>query len=91
MAKQTFPEELLKRHPDLAKNEIKAIARIFINSKNNRLRNAYIVDFIIPNLGRFKSHGNKVVRRKKKIMLKDKMRKRVAHRKKTLTKEYLLF
>lgn len=89
--RKQFPQELLDKHPDLTKNEIKAIARLVLSSRANRVSRAYIVDFKIPNLGRFKSHGNKSVRRKKGVLRADKKRKRELQRRKELTKDYLLW
>jgi hypothetical protein len=86
-----FPQKLLDKHPDLTKNEIRAIAKIILNSRANRLRMAYIVDITIPYLGRFKSHGNKTVRRRKKTLASDRKRKREKQLIKQTSKEYLLW
>ena len=89
--RQKFNTKLLELHPDLTRNEIRAIVKVILNSRANKLRQAYIVDFKIPYLGQFKSHGNKMVRRKTKTLAADRKRKRPLQRKKQLTKEKLLF
>jgi hypothetical protein len=88
---QIFPQQLLDKHPDLTKKEIRAIAKIILNSRANKLRMAYIVDFRVPFLGRFRSHGNKTVRRKTKALAADRKRKKELTIKKQNTKEYLLW
>ena len=86
-----IPQALLDRHPDLTKKEIRAIAKMILNSRANKLRMAYIVDFKVEFLGRFKSHGNKTVRRRKKALTADRKRKRIKQLIKQESKENLLW
>lgn len=84
-------QRLLDKHPELSKREINLIARTIIISRADRLRTSYIVNICVPNLGRFRSHASKKVRRRTKTLSADRKRKRVLQKQKELTKEYLLW
>jgi len=86
-----FPQKLLDKHPDLTKNQIKAIAKVVLNSRSNRTRVAYILDFTIPYLGRFWTRSNKTVRRKRKALSADRKRKKLIQIEKQMSKEKLLW
>lgn len=86
-----LPQELLDKHPDLTWKEIKSIVAEYLKRYGFKVRNSYIVDFTIPQIGRFHSHGNRVVRRVGKYRLADKKRKKEKQRKKEFSKEHLLW
>lgn len=86
-----IPTQLLTLNPTLNLKEIRAIVNVIWNSRKNRVRQAYILDINLPNLGRFKSRGNKRYKRKKKRLKKDVKRKREQARQKELTRDNLLW
>jgi hypothetical protein len=89
--RQKIPQKLLDKHPDLTKKEIMAIVRTILIKRSNKVSRAYILDFKVPGLGRFRTHANKVVKRKNKTMSADRKRKRELQKKIELTKERLLW
>ena len=89
--RRKIPQELLDRHPDLTRREIIALSTLFLSSRNKRVRQGYILDFKIPYLGRFKSHGNKKTRRMKGTIKADRKRKRELAIIKQFKKENLLW
>lgn len=86
-----IPQKLLDKHPDLTKNEIKLIARTIIIGRADKIRNAYIVNFTVLGMGKFRSHARKKNRRWKKGLTKDRKRKRELTIKKQMSRESLLF
>lgn len=86
-----IPQKLLDKHPNLTKKEIKIIAGMILTNRADKLRRAYIVDFYVTYIGRFRTHGLKKVRRYNKNKLKDKKRKRVKQIEKQFKKENLLW
>lgn len=86
-----IPEKLLQLHPDLTKNEIRIIIRTILNSKSAKLKSSHIVDFTMPLIGRFKTHGLKKVKRRKADQARDRKKKRIKYNKLLMTKEKLLW
>lgn len=84
----TISEAMLKAHPKLTKNEIRAIVKVIWNCKSAKLKTGRVVDFTIPHFGRCKSHGNK---KKNKYRIQDKKKKRKQRFLKSLEKNVLLF
>ena len=56
-----------------------------------KLRTSHIISFIVPKLGKFKSHGNKKVKRYRRDLVKDRKKKKLKYEKKLMTKEKLLW
>lgn len=44
-----------------------------------KLRTSHIIDFIVPYIGKFKSHGNKKVKRYQSDLKKDREKKRIKY------------
>lgn len=86
-----IPAHLLKLNPDLSENEIRTIIKMILNHKTSKLKSSHIVNFKMPLVGRFKTHGNKKVKRYKKELTKDRRKKRIKYRKQQTTKEKLLW
>lgn len=86
-----IPPELIARHPNLTMHEIRAIITEMIKTKGIMIRKSNIFDFKLPKVGRIKSHGNKKHKYSKKLMAKDRKRKRLEFLKLSLTPEKLLF
>lgn len=86
-----IPNELLILNPKYNKKEIRTVLNVFLNSRRNRMRQAYIFDIRIPGLGRMRSHGNKTHKFKKKVLAYDKKRKRSETKENDLKKENLLW
>lgn len=86
-----IPVELLQLNPNLSIREIRAIIMTVLKSRNNIIRQSHIFRIVIPYLGTFKSRGNKVPKRRKKTLIKDKKRKREKYRKEELLRDNLLF
>jgi len=84
----TISEAMIKAHPKLSKNEIRAIVKVIWNCKSSKLKTGRVVDFTIPHFGRVKSHGNK---KKNKYRIHDKKKKRKQRFMKSLEKNNLLF
>lgn len=84
-------QKILDKHPDLTWNEIKFIANQILKSKRNRIRQGYIIDFRIPGLGTFRTHGNRKVKRMTEVMKRDRKRKRLKYRELGLTRKKLLY
>jgi hypothetical protein len=89
--KNPLPQELLDRHPDLTEKDIKLIKRMVLDSYSRRVRQANILDVTISHVGNIRTHGNRVKRYAKKTRATDKKRKREEQKKKSLTKENLLW
>ena len=89
--KSTLPPKLLERHPDLHSSQIRWIGRQILRARSNKLRGAYILDFIVPHVGRFHTHRNKKRRKYKDYLKADRARKQELQRQKELTKTYLLY
>lgn len=70
------PPKLLLLNPNWNEKELRAVIRVILKSKSMKLRTAQIVDFTVPYLGRFKSHGNKKLKRDKLYREKDRIKKR---------------
>jgi len=86
-----IPQKLLDLHPDLTKKEIKMIASMILASRADKIRRAYILDFTVMCLGRFRTHRAKKVKRYKKNKVKDKKRKKQQQLIKESTINYLLW
>lgn len=86
--KLELTNELLIKHPNLTRSEMRLILRTIWNTKSSKLKRGYIVDFTIPHFGRIKSHGNK---KKKTYHAADRKAKRKTYSKKLMEKEKLLF
>ena len=84
-------QKLLDKHPDLNKKEIKIIANMILASRADKLRRAYIVNFYLTFVGKFRTHASKKNRRYNKNKVKDRIRKRKLRDIKEQSKEYLLF
>lgn len=84
-------QKLLNKYPDLNAKQIKMIANMVLAARAGKLRGAYIVRFSVPYLGLFRSHASKKVRRYNKNKVKDRKRKKIESKNKSLTKEKLLF
>lgn len=92
MAKRLkIPNELLILNPSLRLKEIRTILNVILGSRRNRMRQAYIFDIRLPNLGRIKSNGNKVHKFSKKVLTRDKKRKKAEYITKSLSKDKLLW
>lgn len=90
-SKNPLPQSLLDRHPDLTEKDIKLIRKMILDSYSRRVRQANIIDIVLPHLGRFKTHGNRIKKYAKKTRKADKKRKREEQKKKLMTIESLLF
>lgn len=92
MAKRLkIPDELLILNPQFNKKELRTIINTILNSRRNRMRQAYIFDIRLPALGRIRSNGNKVHKFNKKVLTRDKKRKRIESKENDLKKENLLW
>lgn len=86
-----IPPKLLLLFPTMTENELRTIIKAVLNRKSMKLRTSHIVSFNVPNLGKFKSHGNKKVKRYRKDLLKDRKKKRIKYDKLLMTKQKLLW
>ena len=86
-----IPPKLEYKYPSLRRKELRLVLTMIIKSINMRLRKAYIVDFKVRGLGTFKSHGNRKKKNFKKLLIKDKLRKRKKQEEKENLKENLLW
>lgn len=77
--------------PHLTIHEIRAIVNVVLKSKKNRLRNAYILDITIPNIGQLRSWKGKLPKSRKNVRKKDRKRNNAKNKLKSYTKEKLLF
>lgn len=82
---------LLQLHPNLTKEQIRAVVNTVWKCKSNKLRQAYIFRVTLTNIGTLRSVANKKPKHRKNTMKKDRKRKREEKRKKDLTTESLLF
>lgn len=83
-----IPDTLLQLHPNLSKNQIRAIVKTIWNYKSAKLKTGHVIDFKIVHFGRIKSHGNK---KKKKYLSTDRRKKKRKYNRLLMTKEKLLF
>lgn len=86
-----IPTELCILNPNLTIHEIRAIVNVVLKSKKNRLRNAYILDITIPNIGQLRSWKGKLPKSRKNVRKKDRKRNNAKNKLKSYTKEKLLF
>lgn len=86
-----IPPELIARHPNLTLHEIRMIITEVIKSKGIMIRKSNIFDFKLPKVGRIKSHGNKKHKYSKKLMAKDRKRKKKELIKLSFTPKKLLY
>ena len=91
MPRLQIPTKLLLLNPDLNEKELRCIIRVILNSKSMKLRTSHILNFTVPHLGRFKTHGGKKVKRYKKDLVKDRKKKKNKYDKLLMTKERLLW
>jgi len=92
MAKRLkIPDELLVLNPTLKIKEIRTVLNVILNSRRNRMRQAYIFDIRLPNLGRIRSNGNKVHKFNKKVLTRDRKRKKLEVRENSLKHNNLLW
>lgn len=70
------PPKLLLLFPTLSENELRTMIRTVLKRKDMKLRTSHIVDFNVPYLGKFKSHGNKKVKRYQRQLIKDREKKK---------------
>lgn len=71
-----IPKEVLDLNPGLTIHEIRALVQVIWKSKGNRLRQSHIFKVKLPKLGVLRSRGNKRVKRRQKVLKKDRERKR---------------
>ena len=71
-----IPPILLLLFPNHTENELRTVIRTIWNRKSMKLRTSHIVDFNVPYLGKFKSHGNKKVKRYQRQLIKDREKKK---------------
>ena len=83
-----IPDTLLKKYPNLSKNELRSIIAMVLRYKSYKLKTSILVDFKVPHLGRIKTHGNK---KNKKYLIADRKKKKKNYDQMLLTKEKLLF
>lgn len=86
-----IPPKLLLLHPKFTENELRTIIKTILKSKSMKLRTSHIINFTVPYLGRFKSHGNKKVKRYRRDLTKDRKKKKLLYEQKLNTKEKLLW
>jgi len=86
-----IPDQLLVLNPKFNIKEIRTILNVILNSRRNRMRQAYIFDIRLPNLGRIRSRANKVHKHSKKTLTRDRTRKRREAKEKDLNKTNLLW
>ena len=86
-----IPDELLVLNPTLNKKELRTILNVILNSRRNRMRQAYIFDIRLPSLGRLRSNGNKVHKHNKKTLSRDRKRKRIETKTNDLKRVNLLW
>lgn len=84
-------KELLDKHPDLTKKDIKLIATVILGVRADKIRRGYILDFFVPSIGQFRTYRTKKVKRYNKNKVKDRKRKREQQFKKEMSKVYLLY
>jgi hypothetical protein len=71
-----IPPKLLLLNPLLSENELRTIIRSVLKRKDMKLRTSHLMDFNVPYIGKFKSHGNKKVKRYKSDLIKDREKKK---------------
>lgn len=74
-----IPHKLLLLFPTLSENELRTVIKTVLKRKDMKLRTSHIVDFNVPYLGKFKSHGNKKVKRYQRQLIKDREKKRIKY------------
>ena len=90
-SKNPLPEALLFKHPNLSDKHLKLIRSSILFARGRKLRGSWILDFIIPHLGRFKTHGGRIKSWSNKNKVIDRKRKKELTRQKQFTKENLLW
>lgn len=91
MPKIKIPGKLLLLNPSFTEKELRLIIYSILKAKTKKLLSSHIVDFKIPALGRFKSHGGKKVKRYQKYLRKDRKKKKLKYEKILMSKEKLLW
>ena len=84
-------DKVMALNPEFTKKELRSIIRIVLNHKTSKLKSSHIVNFVIPHLGRIKSHGNKKVKRYRRYLVKDRRKKKKKYNESLFTKEKLLW
>lgn len=83
-----IPEKLIGGH---SRKELRLVIGMIVRAINIKLRVSHIVNFKVPKLGRFHTHGNKVKRGYKKGLSADRKRKRIKLLEKEFQKDNLLW
>lgn len=91
MIRIEIPTELKILHPNLTRQELRAVVMTFIKSKNNKLRQSRVFKINMPNIGILQTHPNKKPIGLKKLMERDRKRKREQLLKKKKDLNNLLF
>jgi hypothetical protein len=71
-----IPPKLLLLNPTLSENELRTIIRTILKRKDMKLRTSHLMNFNVPYIGKFKSHGNKKTKRYQSDLIKDREKKR---------------
>ncbi len=82
---------MLRMFPGKSRKQLRFIIHGIIRPINRKMRRAYILDFTVPKLGRFKTHGTRVKGNKRNRIKSDRLTKRRMAKVKALKKENVLF
>lgn len=86
-----IPQELLDKHPQFTRDEIRSMLNVVWKSIHNIMRQSDVFEIRIKGIGTVKSHGNKKLKYIKKIKKRDVKRKREKYRKDSFRDDKLLF
>lgn len=72
-----IPKELLSLNPGFTIHELRDMINVIWRAKSNRVRQAHIFKILLPTLGTIRSRGNKRPKNRRKVLAKDRLRKRL--------------
>lgn len=86
-----IPKEVLIFNPKFNSKSGRIVINALLKAKKFRLTHSHIFEFSIPMVGKFSSRGNKKPIGRKKVLNRDRLRKRKEALYKSFTKENILW